>query len=58
MVVLAAASMVMSASATTYDGVYVSGLQKNFFVTDVDQSFINVTGGLAFDPTSLLRYRC
>jgi len=51
-VLLAVASVVTAASAATYDGVYVSGLQKSFFTADVDQTEINVTAGIAFDPTS------
>ena len=51
-VVLAAASMVMSVSAATYDGVYAHGLWKSFYTTNPDQTEINVTAGIAFDPTS------
>ncbi|RKX38330.1 MAG: hypothetical protein DRP64_15860, partial [Verrucomicrobia bacterium] len=35
-----------------YDERYVSGLQKKFYVTDNAQTYINGSGGIAFDPTS------
>ena len=35
-----------------YDGVYALGLRKDFPITDAAQTQINVSGGIAFDPSS------
>ena len=51
-VALAVASVVTAASAATYDGVYVSGLQKSFFIADAGQTTFNVAAGIQFDPNS------
>jgi sugar lactone lactonase YvrE len=41
----------LSALAVTCDTNYVSGLNKSFFITDVLQTEIRFTAGIAFDPT-------
>ena len=50
-VLLATASVVVSASAETFDGTYAHGQWKHFFTADAEQTEINVSAGLAFDPT-------
>ncbi len=47
---MAAMSLVAAASAATYDGVYVSGLQQTIS-TGWGGGGTNYVGGLAFDPT-------
>ena len=47
---MAAGSVAMAASAATYDGVYVSGLQQTIS-TGWSGGGTNYVGGLAFDPT-------
>jgi len=47
---MAAVSLVAAASAQTYDGVYVSGLQQTIS-TGWSGGGTNYVGGLAFDPT-------
>ena len=51
-IIMAVASVVTAASAETFDGTYVHGQWKHFFTADADQTEINVTAGIAFDPTS------
>lgn len=46
------AMLAATVSAQTYNRDYVSGLQTNFYITDAAQTAINVSAGLAFDPTS------
>ena len=51
-IVLAVASVAAAASAETLDGTYAKLQWKHFFTADAAQTEINVTAGIAFDPTS------
>ncbi len=42
----------VSVASPIYDTAYVSGLWKSFHTANPDQTEINVTAGIAFDPTS------
>ena len=50
-VLLATASVVVSASAETFDGTYAHSQWKHFYTANTNQSTINVTAGITFDPT-------